>query len=196
MHSAIHDPHAVATPSERLFAERKRQCQERIDRAGKLFASQPPKPLKARPFSPTTTTEIVFVPEPIEQWIERQKKIHGKPPWFFIVADLGPTSRGPSITDILRAVIAEFPGITVADINSPCRMQRVVRPRMIAMYLAKVLTIRTLPELGRHFGKDHTTILHSVRKIENLILTDHVLDALIVKIKTSVAHKQSAEASA
>ncbi|MFZ3335664.1 MAG: helix-turn-helix domain-containing protein, partial [Xanthobacteraceae bacterium] len=49
----------------------------------------------------------------------------------------------------------------------------VVRPRQVAMYLAKVLTLRSLPEIGRRFGgRDHTTVLHAVRKIENLAGND------------------------
>jgi chromosomal replication initiator protein len=52
----------------------------------------------------------------------------------------------------------------------------VVRPRQVAMYLAKTLTLRSLPEIGRRFGgRDHTTVLHAVRKIENLVSTDSAL---------------------
>jgi chromosomal replication initiator protein len=51
-----------------------------------------------------------------------------------------------------------------------------VRPRQIAMYLAKTLTLRSLPEIGRRFGgRDHTTVLHAVRKIENLVGNDNGL---------------------
>jgi chromosomal replication initiator protein len=56
------------------------------------------------------------------------------------------------------------------------RTANVVRPRQIAMYLAKTLTLRSLPEIGRRFGgRDHTTVLHAVRKIEHLADTDKVL---------------------
>jgi chromosomal replication initiator protein len=52
----------------------------------------------------------------------------------------------------------------------------VVRPRQIAMYLAKTLTLRSLPEIGRRFGgRDHTTVLHAVRKIEGLVGNDNML---------------------
>ena len=48
-----------------------------------------------------------------------------------------------------------------------------VRPRQVAMYLAKTLTLRSLPEIGRRFGgRDHTTVLHAVRKIEALVAKD------------------------
>jgi chromosomal replication initiator protein len=52
----------------------------------------------------------------------------------------------------------------------------VVRPRQVAMYLAKTLTLRSLPEIGRRFGgRDHTTVLHAVRKIEGLVGNDMAL---------------------
>ena len=59
-----------------------------------------------------------------------------------------------------------------------------MRPRQIAMYLAKTLTLRSLPEIGRRFGgRDHTTVLHAVRKIENLVGNDNVLAEEIELLK-------------
>jgi chromosomal replication initiator protein len=59
-----------------------------------------------------------------------------------------------------------------------------VRPRQIAMYLAKVLTLRSLPEIGRLFGgRDHTTVLHAVRKIEGLVQGDKALAEEIEVLK-------------
>src|SRR5262249_3928224 len=63
-----------------------------------------------------------------------------------------------------------------ADLLSSRRTANVVRPRQVAMYLAKTLTLRSLPEIGRRFGgRDHTTELHAVRKIENLVGTNSAL---------------------
>jgi chromosomal replication initiator protein len=57
------------------------------------------------------------------------------------------------------------------------RAREVARPRQIAMYLAKQLTPRSLPEIGRRFGgRDHTTVIHAVRQIEKLRGLDHDLD--------------------
>ena len=56
------------------------------------------------------------------------------------------------------------------------RTRTIVRPRQIAMYLAKVMTPRSLPEIGRRFGnRDHTTVLHAVRKIEEMARADYAL---------------------
>ena len=57
--------------------------------------------------------------------------------------------------------------------SSPRRARAVARPRQVAMYLAKQLTSRSLPEIGRKFGgRDHTTVMHAVRKIEDLRASD------------------------
>ena len=64
------------------------------------------------------------------------------------------------------------------------RTAAVVRPRQIAMYLSKVLTLRSLPEIGRRFGgRDHTTVLHAVRKIEKQLHDDHTLSDEVELLK-------------
>jgi len=76
------------------------------------------------------------------------------------------------IEDIQRIVSKHF-NVTKADLLSARRTRTVVRPRQIAMYLAKALTPRSLPEIGRRFGnRDHTTVLHAVRKIEEMATAD------------------------
>jgi chromosomal replication initiator protein len=76
------------------------------------------------------------------------------------------------IEDIQRLVANHF-NVSKADILSSRRTTTVVRPRQIAMYLSKALTPRSLPEIGRRFGgRDHTTVLHAVRKIEELASND------------------------
>jgi chromosomal replication initiator protein len=79
------------------------------------------------------------------------------------------------IEDIQRIVARQY-NVSRADLLSSRRTANVVRPRQIAMYLAKTLTLRSLPEIGRRFGgRDHTTVLHAVRKIEGLVGNDNML---------------------
>jgi chromosomal replication initiator protein len=79
------------------------------------------------------------------------------------------------IEDIQKLVASRY-NVSRSDILSERRTAAVVRPRQIAMYLAKVLTLRSLPEIGRRFGgRDHTTVLHAVRKIEKAIGEDVAL---------------------
>jgi chromosomal replication initiator protein len=87
------------------------------------------------------------------------------------------------IEDIQRVVARQY-NVSRADLLSSRRTANVVRPRQVAMYLAKLLTLRSLPEIGRRFGgRDHTTVLHAVRKIENLVTTDSVLAGEIELLK-------------
>ena len=79
------------------------------------------------------------------------------------------------IEDIQRSVARQY-NVSRADLLSSRRTANVVRPRQVAMYLAKTLTLRSLPEIGRRFGgRDHTTVLHAVRKIEGLVGNDTML---------------------
>jgi chromosomal replication initiator protein len=79
------------------------------------------------------------------------------------------------IEDIQKLVAARY-SVSRSDILSERRTAAVVKPRQIAMYLSKTLTLRSLPEIGRRFGgRDHTTVLHAVRKIEKAIEGDRAL---------------------
>lgn len=91
--------------------------------------------------------------------------------------------RKVKIEDIQRLVANHF-NVSKADILSSRRTATVVRPRQIAMYLSKTLTPRSLPEIGRRFGgRDHTTVLHAVRKIESLTNEDSTLAGEIDLLK-------------
>jgi chromosomal replication initiator protein len=78
--------------------------------------------------------------------------------------------------DEIQKRVAEHYNIRLADMHSARRSRAIARPRQVAMYLAKQLTPRSLPEIGRKFGgRDHTTVMHAVRKVEELRETDRVL---------------------
>lgn len=80
--------------------------------------------------------------------------------------------RSVTIEEIQRRV-AEHYNIKLADMSSPRRARQVSRPRQIAMYLAKQLTTKSLPDIGRGFGgRDHTTVMHAVKKVEELAAGD------------------------
>ncbi|MFQ5625285.1 MAG: chromosomal replication initiator protein DnaA [Methyloligellaceae bacterium] len=92
----------------------------------------------------------------------------------FIVRDLMSSSEPKriKIDDILRIITKHF-GVNRSELLSSRRNRSIVRPRQIGMYLAKNLTSRSLPEIGRRFGnRDHTTVLHAIRKIEQLMSDD------------------------
>jgi chromosomal replication initiator protein len=84
----------------------------------------------------------------------------------------------------IQNVVARRYNVSRADLLSSRRTMDVVRPRHVAMYLAKMLTLRSLPEIGRRFGgRDHTTVLHAVRKIDAVIGNDPALAEEIEVIK-------------
>jgi hypothetical protein len=148
--------------------------QEAIERRARLFSPPPAKPPSK--------------PEPAPAFLYR-----GKP---YRQAEWEPLSvtewwqqeiRAIPVKTIIRAVAFEY-GVPLNDILSGRRTACVVRPRQIAMYLAKKLTTRSLPEIGRCFGgKDHTTVLHAVRKVESLLKSDMELVGLVAKLEARVS---------
>lgn len=87
------------------------------------------------------------------------------------------------VEEILKLVSSHY-NVSRQDILSSRRTAVVVKPRQVAMYLAKTLTLRSLPEIGRRFGgRDHTTVLHAVRKIETLADKDLTLREEIALLK-------------
>ena len=95
-------------------------------------------------------------------------------------------SRRVSIDDIQKKVAEHFK-IRLSEMSSPRRARAVARPRQIAMYLCKQLTQCSLPEIGRKFGgRDHTTVLHGVNKIEQLRAEDKALDEDIGLIRRAI----------
>ena len=78
--------------------------------------------------------------------------------------------------DAIQKKVAEYFNIRLSDMSSPRRARAVARPRQIAMYLSKQLTSKSLPDIGRTFGgRDHTTVMHAVNRIEELSLEDSLL---------------------
>ena len=77
---------------------------------------------------------------------------------------------------------------------SPRRSRPLARPRQVAMYMAKKLTTRSLPEIGRKFAnRDHTTVIHSVKTIEKLRKDDNELNLSIDSLKKKILYKQENE---
>ena len=91
--------------------------------------------------------------------------------------------------DQIQKAVAEHYGLKQADMISERRARAVARPRQAAMWIAKQITTRSLPDIGRRFGgRDHTTVLHAVRRIEALKADDPVLardlDTLLRKLRS------------
>lgn len=115
----------------------------------------------------------------------------GKPIDMDLVLDslsdvLRASERRISIEEIQRKV-AEHYNIRLSDMIGPKRVRTFARPRQVAMYLCKQLTSRSLPEIGRRFGgRDHTTVMHGVRRIEELRQQDGQIDEDIEMLRRAL----------
>lgn len=95
--------------------------------------------------------------------------------WFEVLPAEPKRSDFPSIRDIQKAVCKLY-DVKLVDMLSSRRTAIIVKPRQVAMFLSKTQTLHSLPQIGRRFGgRDHTTVLHAVRKIERLCPCDAVL---------------------
>jgi chromosomal replication initiator protein len=98
----------------------------------------------------------------------------------------GGSERRVTLDLIVRAVAEKF-GLQPGQLKLKTNVQNIAYPRQIAMYLAKELTPSSLPEIGRHFGgKHHTTVLHSVQKIDKLRQRDGDLNRLLHSLTDSI----------
>lgn len=94
--------------------------------------------------------------------------------WFAdLIAIRNPRPSGPLLIHDIQNAVARHFSVSKLDMISDRRTANVVLPRQVAMYLAKELTARSLPEIGRRFGgRDHTTVLYAVRKIAKRCIAD------------------------
>lgn len=98
----------------------------------------------------------------------------------------------PLIAEIQSAVCAHF-ALPRDAMTATSRFTRVARPRQIAMYLAKRLTTRSLPEIGRKFGnRDHSTVIHAVRRISELIEADGEVERDVRAIRDGIERRLEA----
>jgi chromosomal replication initiator protein len=103
------------------------------------------------------------------------------------LADMFRASRRRITIDEIQRKVADHFRIRHAEMVSARRAREVARPRQIAMYIAKQMTPRSLPEIGRRFGgRDHTTVIHAVRQIEKLRAADQEIDADVTALMRSL----------
>ena len=107
-----------------------------------------------------------------------------------VLKDLLKSSNRRITIDEIQKKVASYFNIKIDDLISSRRIRTFARPRQVAMYLTKKLTTRSLPEIGRKFGgRDHTTVIHAVKKIEELKQNNPKFDEdinLITQMITSV----------
>ena len=111
-----------------------------------------------------------------------------------ILKDLLNMSENKVSIDLIQTVVCKFFKISKNEMLSPRRSRYLVRPRQAAIYLSKILTSKSLPEIGRAFSnRDHTTVIHSVKTIEKLRKEDNELNINIDSLKNKILYKQDNE---
>ncbi len=88
--------------------------------------------------------------------------------------------------DTIQKKVSSYYNLSFSDIVSSKRSINIARPRQVAMFLVKGLTSYSYPEIGKAFGKDHTTVIHAVRKIETMLEIDHKLKKQIFDLKDMI----------
>jgi Bacterial dnaA protein helix-turn-helix len=149
---------AHATPSQLKWAEQHRQRLERMSPTAQVREA-PPEVIALPPVEPEPTPlDAIHVP-----WLDKMG------------------------VERIKTEVAMHFKVTRLDLVSARRTKNIVLPRQIAMYLAKTMTLKSLPEIGRRFGgRDHTTVLHAVRKIKALESSNPHVAAAIATIKASM----------
>jgi hypothetical protein len=182
MQTAIHDPYAGVVPlALKAHIDRK----ARLDRFQmKAFAPLPIAPAPERieihedPVDDTSIEVIACNGQVViltENEVEEAHAIFERR-----------TGGRPSIECIQRLACQHF-NLSHTEFLSMRRTKSLVRPRQIAMFLAKELTHKSLPEIGRKFrGMDHTTVLHAIRKVAELIEVDDGMKAAVGELRSQI----------
>ena len=111
-----------------------------------------------------------------------------------ILKDLLNLTENKVTIDNIQTIVCKFFKISKSEMLSPRRSRYLVRPRQTAIYLAKILTSKSLPEIGRAFAnRDHTTVIHSVKTIERIRKTDNELNINIDNLKNKVLYNPKDE---
>jgi hypothetical protein len=171
---------AIATPSQKLAAEARRERERKI-----AARAQPDSPI-ACPSASVRSRAHLPLPAPEITGSGQIREI-GRP-WFWIIDDVTPPRRLKLTIEEIQGAVERHCKVGHIDLISARRTACLVRPRQIAMFLARHMTPNSLPVIGRQFGgRDHTTVLHAVRKIEWLRTRDKNLAGDIEAIARALA---------
>jgi hypothetical protein len=154
-----------------------RERKERLARMESRAWSPPPKEEPAKPEIVSGPTAEELTEQAITRALETARHIK------VAYGDLA-GGKPPIRPEHIMKVVAAFYGMSPHELMAQRRTLAVVRPRQVAMYLSVHLTLHSLPEIGRRYGgRDHTTVLHSAKKIEQLMANDADLLSMVDRIE-------------
>ena len=118
-------------------------------------------------------------------------KINTKSPNIYeckrILKDFINSSSKSTNVESIQNMVADYFNLKIKEMLSPRRSRSLARPRQIAMYLAKQHTTNSLPDIGRKFSnRDHTTVMHAVKKIEELMKQDNEIKRNVIEIRKKI----------
>ena len=111
-----------------------------------------------------------------------------------MLKDLLNLSENKVTIDLIQTLVCKYFKISKNEMLSSRRSRYLVRPRQVAIYLSKILTTKSLPEIGREFSnRDHTTVIHSVKTIEKLKKENNEISNSINHLKNQILYKKENE---
>jgi len=126
---------------------------------------------------------VVMPPEAVDGTVAGNARVRD----YLIIRAPTTTRTRLTVAEIQRAVCDHY-GLPLGEMVSRRQSTSVVRPRQVAMWLAKMLTPMSLPEIGRRFGgRDHSTVIHGVARVKQLILSDATIRADVKAIRDILA---------
>ena len=142
----------------------------------------------------TSIRELVGALNRIVSFSRIYNKVPTIPETKVILKDLLNLSENKVTIDLIQTIVCQFFKISKNEMLSARRSRYLVRPRQTAIYLAKLLTSKSLPEIGRSFSnRDHTTVIHSVKTIEKLRKEDNELNINIDNLKNKILYNKENE---
>ena len=142
----------------------------------------------------TNIREIIGALNRIISFSRIYNKLPTLPETKAILKDLLNLSENKVTIDTIQTIVCQFFKISKNEMLSARRSRYLVRPRQTAIYLSKLLTSKSLPEIGRSFSnRDHTTVIHSVKTIERLRQEDKELNSNIDNLKNKILYKKENE---
>lgn len=180
--------HGIITPTQRAAIERRQRFCASIATKASLVRPKPCNVVEI-PNTPYGVPKVQPATVIVKRVILPMEYYHQEM-WFYDLVTYVGDSRAfksrPSIADVQLGVCNQF-NVHLIDLLSTRRTADVVGPRQISMFLSKKMTLRSLPEVGRrHGGRDHTTVLHAVKKIARKIEKDEALAAVLSELETKI----------
>ena len=175
------------------YALRKKIVKQKTEEFNNLYSNQINVSEEIQEFISTDITtsirEIVGAVNRVVSFSRIYNKVPNLAETKVVLKDLLNLSENKVTIDLIQTIVCKFFKINKSEMLSSRRSRYLVRPRQTAIYLTKILTSKSLPEIGREFSnRDHTTIIHSVKTIEKLKEKDNEMEENINKLKNQILY--------